>query len=60
MGADKEDFQQAVEDENVLLSQIIKMGFWYKTFDEFISTIKSKKTQFSIYNQQSTGTKFSH
>lgn len=60
MGADKEDFQQAVEDENVLISQIIKMGFWYKTFDEFISTIKSKKTQFSIYSQQSAGTKFSH
>lgn len=27
MGADKEDFQQAIEDENVLISQIIKMGF---------------------------------
>lgn len=33
MGADKEDFQQAIEDEKVLISQIIKMGFWYRSFD---------------------------
>lgn len=65
MGADKEDFQQVIEDENVLISQIIKMGFWFRSFDEVISTIKSKKKkkqkpQFSIYSQQSAGTKFSH
>lgn len=62
MGADKEDFQQAIEDENVLISQIIKMGFDIGVLMNLYLLLsqKKKKTQFSIYSQQSPGTKFSH
>lgn len=61
MGADKEDFQQAIEDENVLISQIIKMGFDIGVLmNLYLLLSQKKKTQFSIYSQQSPGTKFSH
>lgn len=43
MGADKEDFQQAVEDENVLISQIIKMGFDIRLLMNLYPLLSPKK-----------------
>lgn len=48
MGADKEDFQQAIEDENVLISQIIKMGFDIGVLMNLYLLLSQKKKNTSV------------
>lgn len=48
MGADKEDFQQAIEDENVLISQIIKMGFDIGVLMNLYLLLSQKKKNNSV------------
>lgn len=48
MGADKEDFQQAIEDENVLISQIIKMGFDIGVLMNLYLLLSQKKKKTSV------------
>lgn len=48
MGADKEDFQQAIEDENVLISQIIKMDFDIGVLMNLYLLLSQKKKKLSL------------
>lgn len=48
MGADKEDFQQAIEDENVLISQIIKMDFDIGVLMNLYLLLSQKKKKNSV------------